>query len=186
MWQLMGVPTNQWNMLHSEGGMSQYVRDTLDPVATMTSFARDNYFYHLLIAHQYSRTCCPDYLTESGFCRLQRAVASGDHTTFHIHTATIADTLWKMQPGELSKAIIMDHMDWFTPEEAEAEVKALHHAIKKGGLVLWRSAARIPWYIANFEANGFSVHALGIRQPNAQVALDRVNMYASFYKATKL
>ncbi|KAJ1718790.1 hypothetical protein LPJ61_006471, partial [Coemansia biformis] len=32
MWQLMGVPTNQWNMLHSEGGMSQYVRDTLDPV----------------------------------------------------------------------------------------------------------------------------------------------------------
>ncbi|KAJ2765256.1 hypothetical protein IWQ56_004170, partial [Coemansia nantahalensis] len=186
MWQLMGVPTNQWNMLRSEGSMSQYVRDTLDPVATGTSFARSNYFYRLVIAHEYSRRCCPDYLTEGGFARLRKTVADASRATFHIHTATIAETLWKMAPGELTKAIIMDHMDWFAPADAEAEVKALHHAIRPGGFVLWRSAARIPWYVANFEANGFRVEPLAVRQPNSQIALDRVNMYASFYRATKL
>ncbi|KAJ2715658.1 hypothetical protein H4R19_001081, partial [Coemansia spiralis] len=186
MWQLMGVPARQWNMLHGEGSMSQYVRDTLDPVATGTLFAHSNYFYHLLIAHEYSPRCCPDYLTESGFARLQQAAADPNHTTFRIHTATIAETLWKMAPGELTKAVIMDHMDWFAPAEAKAEVKALHHAIRSGGFVLWRSAARVPWYIAHFEANGFRVEPLAVRQPNTQIALDRVNMYASFYKATRL
>ncbi|KAJ2778200.1 hypothetical protein H4R18_004749 [Coemansia javaensis] len=186
MWQLMGVPASQWNMLRSEGSMSQYIRDTLDPVATTTSFARDNYFYHMLIAHRYSRACCPDYLTEPGFRRLQRAARGAAGTAFSIHTATISDTLRSMRPGELSKAVVMDHMDWFGPDEAEAEVRALRRALKQGGFVLWRSAARIPWYIANFEANGFRVEALAVRQPNTQAVLDRVNMYASFYKATKL
>ncbi|KAJ2121906.1 hypothetical protein IW147_003895 [Coemansia sp. RSA 720] len=98
----------------------------------------------------------------------------------------IVDTLQKIQPGELSKAVIMDHMDWCTPDEADAEINALKIALKQGGFVLWRSAARIPWYVANFKALDFKVEAIAVRQPNTQTALDRVNMYASFYRATKL
>ncbi|KAJ2156603.1 hypothetical protein GGF46_005078 [Coemansia sp. RSA 552] len=187
MWRLMGVPISQWNMLHSEGSMSQYVRDTLDPVATTTSFSCDNHFYHMLIAQQYSPECCPEYLTKNGFSKLQQQVVNSKaHPMFCIHTATVVDVLWKMYPGELSKAVVMDHMDWLTAKDVDAEVRALKHALRRGGFVLWRSAARIPWYVANFEAGGFRVEPLAIRQPNTQVALDRVNMYASFYKATSL
>ncbi|KAI7821634.1 hypothetical protein BX661DRAFT_165659 [Kickxella alabastrina] len=185
MWQFMGVPINQWNMLRSEGSMSQYVRDTLDPVAAATSFTTDNYFYRLLFARQYSPTCCPDYLTKSGFERLQSTAKSGC-LTFQLHTATIIDVLAGMRDGELTKAVIMDHMDWFSAEDADAEVGALARVIAKGGFVLWRSAARVPWYIKTFEANGFAVEALSIRQPNIIVPIDRVNMYASFYKATRV
>ncbi|KAJ2642427.1 hypothetical protein GGF44_001670, partial [Coemansia sp. RSA 1694] len=189
MWRLMGVPINQWNMLRSEGSMSQYVRDTLDPVFYSTSCTKGNYFYHLLFARQYSPDCCPDYLTKDGFARLQQVVgrsASAASPTFHLHTATLLDTLNGMCDGELNKAVIMDHMDWFSPEDADSEVVALARVVRKAGFVLWRSAARIPWYIAVFEKHGFVVEALDIRQPNSMVPLDRVNMYASLYKATRL
>ena len=51
--------------------------------------------------------------------------------------------------GELNMAIIMDHMDWFMPGsiEIEDEVSHLHRALKSGGKVLFRSAAKQPWYI---------------------------------------
>ncbi|KAJ2744315.1 hypothetical protein GGI20_003072 [Coemansia sp. BCRC 34301] len=186
MWQLMGVPINQWNMLRSEGSMSQYVRDTLDPVFNSTSCATSNYFYRLLFARQYSPGCCPDYLTKDGFARLQQAVQAGVHPTFHLHTATLLDTLNGMRNGELNKAVIMDHMDWFSSSDADSEVVALARVVRKAGFVLWRSAARIPWYISVFEKHGFAVEALDIRQPNSMEPLDRVNMYASFYKATRL
>ncbi|KAJ2372395.1 hypothetical protein H4S02_009224 [Coemansia sp. RSA 2611] len=189
MWQFMGVPINQWNMLRSEGSMSQYVRDTLDPVFHSTSCATSNYFYHLLFARQYSPDCCPDYLTKDGFSRLQKVVGKGADVlspTFHLHTATLLDTLNGMRDGELDKAVIMDHMDWFSPEDADSEVVALARVVKKAGFVLWRSAARNPWYIAVFERHGFTVEALDVRQPNCMKPLDRVNMYASLYKATKL
>ncbi|KAJ1780429.1 hypothetical protein LPJ54_000102 [Coemansia sp. RSA 1824] len=177
---------NQLKMLHDEGSMSQYVRDTLDPVFLSTHISTNNYFYRMLICQQYSQTCCPDYLTKPVFGKLQEIARNTQDTTFNIHTATIVDTLQKMRPGELSKAVIMDHMDWCTSDEADAEIDALKTALKQGGFVLWRSAARIPWYVANFKALGFKVEAISVRQPNTQTALDRVNMYASFYKATKL
>ncbi|KAJ2909296.1 hypothetical protein GGI21_002026, partial [Coemansia aciculifera] len=186
MWQLMGVPINQWNMLRSEGSMSQYVRDTLDPVFHSTSCATSNYFYRLLFARTYSPDCCPDYLKQDGFARLQSSATAARPPTFHLHTATILDTLNGMRNGELNKAVIMDHMDWFSPEDADNEVAALARVVRKSGFVLWRSAARIPWYIAVFEKHGFAVEALDVRKPNSMEPLDRVNMYASLYKATRL
>ncbi|KAJ1869793.1 hypothetical protein LPJ55_005120 [Coemansia sp. RSA 990] len=186
MWQLLGVPVSQWNMLRGEGSMSQYVRDTIEPVAASMSFNNENYFYHLVINQQYSPKCCPDYLTMAGFTKLQSLLNSAHQTTFHIHTSTILDTLQSLAPEELTKAVIMDHMDWFSPEEAAAEIEALKRALKRGGFVLWRSAARSPWYAESFASHGFSVEPISVRQPNTLIPLDRVNMYASFYKATKL
>ncbi|KAJ1942633.1 hypothetical protein EC988_006436 [Linderina pennispora] len=185
MWQLLGVPINQWNMLRSEGSMGQYMADTIDPVVTSTSLVNDNYFYHLLFSRSYSEQCRPDYLTPDGFRALKQA-ASDTHTTFTLHTSTILDVLRKVQPGELTKAVIMDHMDWFTEKDADEEVIALARAVRTGGFVLWRSAARVPWYIEVFRKHGFAVEALSIRKPGSLVPIDRVNMYASFYKATKL
>jgi betaine lipid synthase len=42
----------------------------------------------------------------------------------------------------------MDHLDWFTPGAAdvEEEVDEFRRVLAPGGFVLWRSAARRPWY----------------------------------------
>ena len=44
----------------------------------------------------------------------------------------------------------MDHADWFDGNgvELRAELKALSSVIRPGGEVLFRSAAKQPWYIA--------------------------------------
>lgn len=71
----------------------------------------------------------------------------------------------------------MDHLDWFTPgsSDVDEEVDELFRVLAPGGFVFWRSAARSPWYNANFERRGFKVTALGVRQ-GPKAALDRVNM----------
>ncbi len=42
----------------------------------------------------------------------------------------------------LTRAVIMDHLDWFTPgsAEAETEIAHFHRALAPGGFVLLRSA----------------------------------------------
>lgn len=96
--------------------------------------------------------------------------------------------------------VVMDHMDWFDSSNVsvleplflvldltdayvaqtgdcplDAEIAQMHRVLSKGGAVYWRSAARKPWYIANFVKQGFEVEALGIRRPG-EGPIDRVNM----------
>ena len=91
-----------------------------------------------------------------------------------------------MSDGYLTRLVVMDHMDWFDPESCEElnnEISEMKRALQSGGQVYWRSAGTKPWYNALFIKHGFKVDALAIRQPGK--AIDRVNMYASFYRATK-
>jgi betaine lipid synthase len=78
----------------------------------------------------------------------------------------------------LTRALIMDHLDWFAPgsSDVDEEVAELHRVLAPGGFVFWRSAARKPWYNANFKRKGFQVTALGVRKGKHGQALDRVNM----------
>lgn len=48
----------------------------------------------------------------------------------------------------LTRAVIMDHLDWFTPGSVDLneEVDEFHRVVAPGGFVFWRSAARKPWY----------------------------------------
>lgn len=42
----------------------------------------------------------------------------------------------------------MDHLDWYNPHspEADEEIAEIDRVLAPGGFVLWRSAARKPWY----------------------------------------
>lgn len=42
----------------------------------------------------------------------------------------------------------MDHLDWFGPgsPEVDVEISELFRVLEPGGIVLWRSAAKHPWY----------------------------------------
>lgn len=183
MWNALGVPINQMNMFLKECTTQEYIENTLDPIPARSLFCNDQYFYYLCLKQRYSHTSCPSYLTEDGFNRLK---TSGALNSFKLHTESILDSLKSMTDGYLTRLVVMDHMDWFDPkscDELNSEIMEMKRALQSGGQVYWRSAGTKPWYNELFIKHGFNVEALGIRRPNQSI--DRVNMYASFYRATK-
>ncbi|KAF9177024.1 hypothetical protein BGZ51_009161 [Haplosporangium sp. Z 767] len=182
LWNALGVPINQMRLILEEGSAVGYIYDTLDSIMNRSLFKDDQYFYNLVINRKYTRESCPSYLTEDGFQKLKELRAAD---AMLLHTKTILQVLKSLSDGELTKAVLMDHMDWFDPQEAEEEIREVSRVVRKGGMVLWRSAGRKPWYNALFEKHGFEVEAVGVRVPGSGVSIDRVNMYASCYKATR-
>ena len=99
-----------------------------------------------LLGH-YTSTSCPLYLKRTSFDTL-RANDASLLDAIRIHTDSISNVLKGMPPDSLTRAIVMDHLDWFAEGSAEVleEVLYLRRALKKGGFVMFRSAARKPWY----------------------------------------
>ncbi|KAG0031362.1 hypothetical protein BGZ81_001325 [Podila clonocystis] len=182
LWNALGVPINQMKLILDEGNAVGYIYDTLDSIMNRSLFKNDQYFYNLVVNRKYTPLSCPSYLSEEGFKTLKEQRATD---AMVLHTKSIIDVLRGMADGELTKAVLMDHMDWFGPEDAEEEIREVARAVRSGGMVLWRSAGRKPWYNALFEKHGFEVEAVGVRVPGSGVSIDRVNMYASCYKAIK-
>ncbi|KAI8061517.1 uncharacterized protein B0P05DRAFT_590679 [Gilbertella persicaria] len=183
MWNALGVPVNQMNMFLKECTTQEYIENTLDPIPSHSLFSNDQYFYYLCLKQRYSKNSCPSYLTKEGFEKLK---SSGALQSFRLHTQSILDALRSMSDGYLTRLVVMDHMDWFDPEscqELNEEIMEMKRALQSGGQVYWRSAGTKPWYNTLFVKHGFKVEPLGIRQPGK--AIDRVNMYASFYRAVK-
>ncbi|KAG0311273.1 hypothetical protein BGZ99_010282 [Dissophora globulifera] len=182
LWNALGVPINQMKLILDEGNAVQYIYDTLDSIMTRSLFKDDQYFYNLVVNRKYTHESCPSYLTEAGFQKLKEQKATD---SMLLHTKSIIQVLQSLGDGELTKAVLMDHMDWFSHEDAEDEIKEVARAVRTGGMVLWRSAGRKPWYNALFEKHGFEVQPVGVRVPGSGVSIDRVNMYASCYIAIK-
>ncbi|KAJ7680239.1 hypothetical protein DFH06DRAFT_408282 [Mycena polygramma] len=185
-WNALGVPLNQRKMLLDEGGVYEFIRDTLDPLASSYLFKTGNYFYLLALLGHYTRESCPEYLTRRSFEAL-KANNGQALDSFRLHTDSTVNVLRGLPDWSLTRALIMDHLDWFTPGslDVDEETAELYRVLAPGGFVLWRSAARQPWYNSSFERRGFKVTALGVRKGNSY-ALDRVNMYASFWRAEKV
>lgn len=104
-WNALGVPMNQRRMLLNEGSIFEFVRDTLDPLASTYSFKNGAYFYLLvgvatllflwslnvirfqaLLGH-YTQSSCPAYLTRAGFDALKTDASAMD--ALRIHTDSI-------------------------------------------------------------------------------------------------
>ncbi|THU83335.1 hypothetical protein K435DRAFT_689729, partial [Dendrothele bispora CBS 962.96] len=185
-WNALGVPMNQRKMLMDEGGIYEYVKETLDPILSSYLLKTQNYFYRLVLLGRYSPSCCPEYLTLSGFNAL-KANNGQLLDSFRIHTDSIYNVLCGMVECSISRSVIMDHLDWFSEdsEMVRQEVTELHRVLVPGGVVFWRSAAKNPWYASIFKEFGFVVEPMNVRK-GTDIALDRVNMYASFWKAIKV
>ncbi|KAJ5542646.1 hypothetical protein N7535_005070 [Penicillium sp. DV-2018c] len=202
LWTALGVPKNQLAMIESDHAESEavngphptdkktrshaiwrYMVNTLDPVAEQTHIAVDNPYYHLCMSGAYTPNCHPDYLSEEAYAKLSRP---GALDALRIHTGEVDEVLSEMSPDSLTVAVVMDSMDWFDPgaEAAACQISKLRRALKMGGRVLLRSSALVPWYMAMFEAYGFSTKRVGAR--SSGICIDRVNMYASCWICTKL
>lgn len=204
LWNALGVPTNQMNMFKNEGSVEQFVIDTLDAVPSRALLSQENYHYRLCLMGNYSHDSCPLYLKKQAFKRLQENECAA-LDAFRLHTDSIVSVLRGMQDASLTRAILMDHMDWFDPiapakalptldesrndddkqvSDLDREVVELARVIVPGGYVFWRSAAKHPWYAQRFEAAGFRVAPIHLRETGRPI--DNVNMYASFYRAVRL
>ncbi|KAI8342548.1 hypothetical protein BC941DRAFT_459195 [Chlamydoabsidia padenii] len=182
MWNALGVPMNQMNMFLQECTTQEYIENTLDPIASHSLLRTDQYFYYLCMMQRYHPQSCPSYLTREGFDRLKK----NGLDCFRLHTDSILNVLRTLNDAYLTRLVVMDHMDWFDPknhDELDQEIQQMARVLMPGGHVYWRSAGTKPWYNRIFEENGFIVEPLGVRQPGQ--AIDRVNMYASFYRGTK-
>ena len=205
LWNALGVPINQFDIFKNEGcSVEQFAVDTLDPIPARSLMSTDNYHYRLCLMGNYSHESCPLYLKEDAFNALKADNAKA-LDCFRLHTDAIVTVLRGMQDASLTRAILMDHMDWFNPVEdsvpmpsldaarneedksvadLDREVVELARVICKGGAVSWRSAAKHPWYSQRFEKAGFRVAPIHIRETGKPI--DNVNMYASFYKAVRM
>ncbi|KAK6981448.1 hypothetical protein R3P38DRAFT_2578463 [Favolaschia claudopus] len=157
-WNALGVPSSQRQMLLKEGSIYEYIRDTLDPIASSHVLKTGAYFYLPTLLGHYTPESCPDYLTRSGFKKL-KATSSKALESFQLHTDSVLNVVRGLPDGSLTRVVLMDHLDWFQPgsPDVDAEIQHVHRSLAIGGIVLWRSAARQPWYTANFEATGFRV-----------------------------
>ena len=205
LWNALGVPMNQLNIFKNEGtSVEQFAVDTLDAVPSRSLLSNENYHYRLCLMGNYSRESCPLYLKEDSFNKL-KANGAAALDSFRLHTDSIVSVLRGMQDQSLTRAILMDHMDWFDPipdstpivslaqardendksvPDLDREVVEIARVIAPGGAVFWRSAAKHPWYSQRFEKAGFRVAPVHIRETGRPI--DNVNMYASFYKAVRV
>lgn len=205
LWNALGVPVNQYNCFRSEGVTAgQYAVDTMDPIAQHSLLRSDNYHYQLCLSGRYTPASSPLYLKREAFAALQ-ANAAKALEAFRLHTDSIVNVLRGLGDGTLTHAVLMDHMDWFDPvpphvpapslkaaredgnagiSDLDREIRELSRVIKRGGAVYWRSAAKRPWYRQRFEKMGFRVEPVHIRETGKSI--DRVNMYASFYRAVRV
>lgn len=181
LWKSLGVPMNQAALI--DGGIWQYIVDTLEPVVYKYRIHTENYFYYLCMLGHYHPKNCPSYLTKKGYFNLSRRTGALDGV--RLHTDSINDVVERLVPSTVTIAIVMDHMDWFDPEgkDAHKEISQLNKALAPGGRVLLRSSSKEPWYLRVFEEYGFKTHAAAVRESGA--AIDMVNMYASTWVCTK-
>jgi betaine lipid synthase len=143
----------------------------------------DNYFYYMPLMLKYNPFAKgnPAYLTQEGYDVLRSEPERID--AIKIHTDYIVNVLKTIPDGDLTKVILMDHLDWFSEEDARAEINMVCQKMAQGGMVFWRSAGKAPWYNNLFQDAGFSVKVCQVRENGS--CIDRVNMYASFWMGTK-
>jgi betaine lipid synthase len=107
-WNALGVPLNQRRMFLNEGSAYEFIKDTMDPLASHSLFSRGAYFYLLVsgslsrctavlvsltfwqqpLIGNYDPLSCPDYLTEKGF-QIMRESSGQTADSFRLHTGSI-------------------------------------------------------------------------------------------------
>lgn len=182
MWYGGGVPLKQLECIERDGvHIAEYVGRTFHGAAMYSHLKKDNYFYLNCLTGKFTPECCPAYLKKDNFQKLKAGLVNNVQVVSNFFVP-------ELRKGPFTKVIIMDHADWLCPEKQMELVTALRDHVSPGGRVIWRSASLVPPYARMLEKNGFSVRCISrfdqLKETN-NLYMDRVNMYASFYVATR-
>ncbi len=187
---MLGVPKAQRRQIemHYRGGVVQYVQDCMRSVFAELPL-KDNYFWRVYINGEYTRSCCPEYLTAAGFERLKAGLVDRVST----HTDSVQGFLEK-HTGTISRFVLLDHMDWLSDRFfplLEAEWQAILRRATPDARFLWRSGGLRTDFVEQVRVNqnGKSTALNQLLTYNTDLAKelhakDRVHTYASFYIAS--
>jgi S-adenosylmethionine-diacylglycerol 3-amino-3-carboxypropyl transferase len=137
---MLGVPRSQRRHIDESypGGILQFVIDRVETVFTRLPL-KDNYFWRVYLSGEYTPDCCPEYLRPENFHQMKTDVQSRVTT----HTSSVLSFV-EQHPGEITRFILLDHMDWLTREPSRKTLAAEWQAIvtksAPNARILWRSA----------------------------------------------
>ncbi len=137
---MLGVPRSQRRHIDESypGGILQFVIDRVETVFTRLPL-KDNYFWRVYLSGEYTPDCCPEYLRPENFHQMKTDVQSRVTT----HTSSVLAFV-EQHPGEITRFILLDHMDWLTREPSKKTLTAEWQAIvtksAPNARILWRSA----------------------------------------------
>ena len=191
---MLGVPRAQRYQVESqyEGGIVKFTEDCLEAVMTKLPF-KENYFWQVYINGHYSPECCPNYLKKENFEALKNGLVDKVTT----HTQSVEQFLREHDDVEISRFILLDHMDWmasFNPAWLDSEWEAiLQRAVPGQTRILWRSGGLRTEYVdqINVTRDGKAVKMGELLKYYPEWAAelhekDRVHTYGSFYIADLL
>lgn len=190
LWNSLGVPMNQLSIFLNETSVRQYAIDTLDPIGRTVHIRTSNYHYYLSLSCKFNPENPPLYLTRTSFEQLKSANCCALES-LRVHTDSLANAIRNIEQGSLDIAILMDHMDWYSPskkeniEDLKNFIRTVRRCMPVGGRVFWRSAAIKPWYAEIWATEGFRTERLSTRSIGSQTPIDQVNMYASLWRALR-
>ncbi|KAG9312680.1 hypothetical protein JVU11DRAFT_7097 [Chiua virens] len=178
-WNALGVPQNQRKMLI---GRRQYLRIRPGHVGShpvdvqlqgrrvfLPFGASPKTFRHMSLMQgvllqcltgHYTPTSCPAYLTRAGFDTL-RANRGKATDAFRLHTDSIVNVLRGLSTGSLTRAVIMDHLDWFATgsDDVDVEVSELARVVSPGwvrALALGGAAAVVSGRVPKARVRGIA------------------------------
>lgn len=187
---LLGVPRAQRRQLDRSypGGILQFVVDSLETVFTKLPI-KDNYFWRVYLTGEYTPECCPEYLKQENFQKLKNGLVD----RIQIHTNTILGFLRENKEVEISRYILLDHMDWLAEVRADVLAEEWQMMLNRAApetRFLWRSAGLEVDFVdpINVEWQGQPCKIGDLFTYQQQLAAelhpkDRVHTYGSFYIA---
>jgi len=183
---LIGVPGPQQKLLEKQGGALTFLKRQVPEFfehVPLTSC----YHWRVIIEGKYSKNCCPEYLKEENFQTLKEGV-----NRIVVHTGTLKEFLDQYERKDITKFVLLDHMDWFaeTPQILEEEWQSfVDHSAEKSKF-MFRSAALDPDFITTtrIKVNGKETSVGQILNFHPELTeplhkLDRVHTYSSFHVA---
>ncbi len=173
---LAGVPKAQQALIQESyaGGNVAYIRESLRNVFTQLDIG-DNYFYQVYLKGFYTKECCPEYLKQENFTKLQKQQSKA-----RSYTTTLSGFL-KENPGEYSHYVLLDHQDWLAANNVpalEEEWELILKNSKPGTRILMRSAAKKIDFFPGFIKDKID---FDYELSNRLHKEDRVGTYASVY-----
>ena len=187
---MLGVPRRQRETVeqYHEGGIAGFVEGCLDAVFGQLPL-HDNYFWRVYLTGTYTPTCCPEYLKADGF----QALKAGASETVSVNTGTVRQFL-EGHDGEISRFVLLDHMDWLWKDpnrELTKEWQAIIDKATDDARIIWRSGGTNTDFVNALEVKRRGricrvedVLRFDTVKADALHQEDRVHTYGSFYIAS--
>lgn len=166
-----GVPASQLKLAPTSE--ASIVKVFIDRVFRKTHIANDNYFFAAYLFGKYTRYCCPRYLRPEHFLKLK---ANAGRVT--VKTMLLQEAASLYPDGHFGAMILLDHMDWLTPEQVQQEWSVFSKKLSSTtGRVLWRTFAAEQKFVS---LNFLAYETRRVREVEG-ASPDRVGMYSSTF-----